>query len=110
MARRLIVVGVIATALAATSPIAAQPMQPPPSSAETVLVGLPVYSADGQKLGDVTQVSAADNQLVADFGSFLGLGPTGVIIPGALFVRKTDRIELKLSAAEVKDHLLKPQP
>jgi hypothetical protein len=106
MVSKLMASGVIAAALAATLPVSAQPTQPPSSSAETVLIGLPVYSSDGQKLGDVTDVSMADNQLVADFGSFLGLGPTGVIIPGAMFVRNANRIEVKLTAAEVKDHLV----
>ena len=109
MVRWLLAVGVIAAVLAATPPVTAQPTQQSSAPEETALIGLSVYSSDGQKLGEVTQASMADNLLVADFGKFLGIGPTGVIIPGALFVKKGDRIELKLRAGEVKDHLTEEQ-
>jgi hypothetical protein len=109
MMRGQLVLVVVAMVCAAAAPITAQPMHPPSASEETALIGLPVYSSDGQKLGDVTQVSMADNQLVANFGNFLGFGPVEVLIPGAMFVHKADRIEVKLTAAEVKDRLVEPQ-
>jgi hypothetical protein len=109
MVRQVFAAGIIAAVFVATAPVTAQPTQPPSTSGETALTGMPVYSSDGQKLGQVTQASRADNLLVADFGTFLGFGPTGVIIPGAMFVQKADRIELKLKAGEVKDHLAKRQ-
>ena len=39
-------------------------------------MGLPVYSSDGQKLGEITQVGNADGQVVvrAEMGEFLGIG------------------------------------
>jgi hypothetical protein len=109
--RRLVAAGAVAAALAATSPVTGQPAQPPSASLETALVGLPVYSSDGQKLGDVTQAVTAGSQPVvrANFGDILGSGPIAVIIPAALFVQKDDRIEVKMTAAEVKDRLAKQQ-
>ena len=107
MVRRLFNRAIIAAAFAATSPAIAQPAQPPSESAEAALVGLAVYSSDGQKLGEVTHARMMGDQPVvrAEFGTFLGAGSVAVIIPAVLFVKKTDRIEVRMTAAEVKDRL-----
>jgi hypothetical protein len=109
MVARVLAVAVIATVSAATSPVLAQPAQAPSQSAEAPLVGLAVYSSDGQKLGEVTHARFAGNQSVirAEFGNVLGIGPVAVIIPAAMFVQKTDRIEMRMTAAEVKDEIAK---
>jgi hypothetical protein len=36
-------------------------------------------------------------------GAFLGLGPSAVIIPADMFQQKPDRIEVSLTAAEVRE-------
>jgi len=54
---RTLTAGVVAAAFAASSPIVAQPTQPPSASAEAPLIGLAVYSSDGQRLGEVTHAS-----------------------------------------------------
>jgi hypothetical protein len=53
----------------------------------------------------------AGNQAVvrAEFGNFLGIEPIAVIIPAALFVQKSDRLEVRMTAAEVKDQLAEQQ-
>jgi len=111
MVRRILAAGIVAAAFAAASPVTAQPTQSPSASAETGVVGLAVYSSDGQKLGDVTHAGMAGDQLVvrADFGNSLGFGPIAVIIPAALFVQKADRLEMKMTADEVKVHLAEQQ-
>jgi len=111
MAGRALTAALVAAAFAATLPVLAQPTQPPSTSAEPSLVGLAVYSSDGQRLGQVTHAGMAGNQPVvrADFGDFLGLGPIAVIIPAALFAQKADRIEVSMTAAEVKDRLAEQQ-
>ena len=111
MVRRLFASGIIALAFAATSPVMAQPAPPPSEAAEAALVGLAVYSSDGQRLGKVTHARVAGNQPVvrAEFGNFLGVEPIAVIIPAALFVQKADRIEMRMTAAEVKDQLAEQQ-
>jgi len=53
--------GVIAAVFTATPPVTAQPTQQPSVPEETALIGLSVYSSEGQKLGEVTQASMADN-------------------------------------------------
>ena len=111
MVGKLFVVGVIAVAFAGTSPVMAQPAAPPSDSAEAALVGLAVYSSDGQRLGKVTDARFAGSLPVvrAEFGNFLGMEPIAVIIPAALFVQKADRIEMRMTAAEVKDQLAEQQ-
>ena len=111
MVRRLFASGIIAVAFAAISPVVAQPAPPPSEAAEAALVGLAVYSSDGQRLGNVTHARLAGNQAVvrAEFGNFLGVEPIAVIIPAALFVQKADRIEMRMTAAEVKDQLAEQQ-
>jgi PRC-barrel domain len=108
MLRTLFAVGLLSAALAA-APGSAQQSQPTPaapsSQPDAQLVGLPVYSNDGQKLGDVTEVGTFGGRrmLRAEIGTFLGLGPTPVLIPTDAFQQKADRIEVAMSAEEVRD-------
>ena len=94
MLRTLLAAGLLGAALSA-APASAQQSQPPPAPSaqpDSSLVGLPVYSSDGHKLGDVTEV-----------GTFLGMGSSPVLIPADMFARKDDRIEVAMSADEVRD-------
>ena len=105
MPRRLLAAVALAAGLAA-APASAQ-QSTPPAQVEVELVGLPVFSSDGHKLGEVTQVgmSAAGPAVQAQIGGFLGLGPSTVVIPAASFERKPDRIELPMTAEDVKDRV-----
>jgi hypothetical protein len=112
---------VVAAALAATptfaqqaQPPGAQPpaaAQPPPVQVEPELVGLAVYSSDGEKLGQVTHVGTAGGQpaVRAELGGFLDVAPSAVVIPVTMFEQKPDRIEVAMTAAEVKETLSKQQ-
>jgi hypothetical protein len=93
-----------------TQPPAAQ-TQPPAVQTEHPLVGLAVYSSDGAKLGQVTQVGTAGGQpaVRAELGGFLGVAPSAVVIPATMFAQKPDRIEVAMTAAEVKETLSKQQ-
>jgi hypothetical protein len=101
---------VIAAVLTAT-PTLAQQTQPPPVQTEHPLVGLAVYSSDGAKLGQVTQVGTAGGQpaVRAELGGFLDVAPSAVVIPATMFAQKPDRIEVSMTAAEVKETLSKQQ-
>jgi hypothetical protein len=123
--RDLLASAAMAAALAAAPAIAQQqPAQPPaaqppakaedaqpPAKAEAEMVGLPVFSSDGQKLGQVTHVGTLAGQptLRAELGDFLGGGSRPVLIPATMFAHKTDRIEVAMTAAEVKDTVEKQQ-
>jgi len=88
-------------------PASAQQSLPPTTQPEAALVGLPVYSSDGQKLGEVTGTSGSGSRpaLRAEMGTFLGLSPSIVLIDAEVFQKKADRIELTMTAAEVKERI-----
>ena len=100
--------GLLALGLAGTASMAQQ-SQSPAAQVEPALVGLVIYSSDGEKLGHVTQVGIAEGKpaVAAQLGGFLDVAPSMVVIPVAMFEQKPDRIELAMSAAEVKDTLSK---
>jgi len=95
------------------SPAVAQqtptPDQPSAQKIDPKLVGLPIYSSDGQKLGEVAEVglSAGQPAVRAEMGEFLGLGTASVVIDATLFEKKTDRIEVAMTADAVKDTVTK---
>jgi len=102
--------GLLAVGLMGT-PSFAQQAQPPAAQVQPPLVGLAVYSSDGEKLGQVTQVGTAEGKpaVRAELGGFLDVAPSLVLIPVGMFEQKPDRIELTMTAAEVKDTLSKQE-
>jgi hypothetical protein len=113
MLKLLLAAGVVAAGLAGTPVLAqqSQQAQPPAAEVQPPLVGLAVFSSDGEKLGQVTQVGMASGQpaVRAELGGFLDMAPSAVVIPASMFEQKPDRIELSMTAAEVKDTLSKQQ-
>ena len=85
------------------------PTKPEAQQVDPGMVGLAVYSSDGQKLGHVAEVgtSAGSPAIRAEMGEFLGLGATSVVIHADSFERKGDRIEVAMTAAEIKDTISK---
>jgi len=92
-------------------PPPAQQIEPPAVLTEHKLVGLAVYSSNGEKLGQVTQhVGTAGGQPVrAELGGFLDVAPSAVVLPATMFAQKPDRIEVSMTGAEVKETLSKQQ-
>ena len=107
------------------APALAQQVPPAPTQQETTIVGLPLYSTDGEKLGEVTQVGMHEEQqavlldvarryidgeqaVLAEMGTFLGMGPKPVLIPAEMVTRKGDRAELTMRAEEVRKLLSNP--
>jgi hypothetical protein len=112
MIRPILAAGSVALALAGSPAVAQQSPSPDQPTAEKVdpsMVGLSVYSSDGQKLGQVSEVgtSGGEPAVRADMGEFLGMSPGSVIIGGKAFERKADRIELAMTAQEIKDTISK---
>ena len=70
-------------------------------------VDRPVYSSDGQKLGEVAALlRTADNkvsELQADIGGFLGIGEHRVRLAPGQFSFHSDRVVLDLTAAQAKE-------
>lgn len=113
----LLAAGLLGIALAA-QPVPAQQTEPsrpeqskPPAPAEQQqvdkdMIGMPVFSSDGQRIGEVTEVGelpGGHKAIRAEIGQFLGLGSTPVVIASDMFEKKADRIELAITAAEVKE-------
>src|ERR1700682_2168632 len=77
--------------------------QPPLAQA---LVGLPVYSSDAQKVGQVTSIDVgADGRITAvqaEIEGFLGLGSSPVRITSDQFQEKGGRIVLAKTADQVR--------
>ncbi len=112
MLRSRLVVGIVGLAVAASS-VAAQQTSPaenqPGVQADATLVGLPIYSSDGQRLGQIAEVGSSKGQpaVRAEMEESLGIGPRTVIMFADALQQKNDRIELSMTAAEVKDTLSK---
>jgi hypothetical protein len=112
MIRPILAAGSVVLALAAAPAVAQQtpsPDQPAAQKVDPSMVGLSVYSSDGQKVGQVSEVgtSAGEPAVRADMGEFLGMNPGSVIIGGKAFERKSDRIEIAMTAQEIKDTISK---
>jgi len=112
MVRLFLAAGSMALALAVSSAVAQQGPSPDKPTAQNVdpsIVGLSVYSSDGQKVGQVSEVgtSGGEPAVRADMAEFLGMKPGSVIIGGKAFERKADRIEIAMTAQEIKDAVSK---
>jgi sporulation protein YlmC with PRC-barrel domain len=119
MIRSILAAGTIAFAMAtsislaqqtpAPAPEAPSPDRPAAQKLDPSFVGLAVYSSDGHKLGEVAEVGMAGNTPVvrAEMGEFLGLGASSVIINAEAIERKGDRVEITMTADEVKDTISK---
>jgi hypothetical protein len=91
------------------APPSAQPDPPAAQQVDPSLVGQTVYSSDGQKLGEIAEVGMAGGTPAArvEMGQFLGLGTSSVIINAKALERKADRIEIAMTADEIKDTISK---
>jgi hypothetical protein len=71
-------------------------------------IGKPVYSSDGQKLGEVAYIQRDDDNKItwmnANVGSFLGVDKHQIKLMPAQIDLQTDRVVLDLTAAQVKVH------
>jgi len=109
------VVAAVAIALAGAPARAQQKQEPRPAAkVEAELIGLPIFSADGKRIGKVLAVGTDEDDhpvLVGEIERPLGMvGAELVAIPTDMFVRKTDRIELAITAAEIRSKLSRKEP
>src|SRR5262245_44256411 len=115
MMKPILAVGSIAFAVAIHPAVAQQqsPLPNPPATQQPdpTLVGLAVYSSDGQKIGQVAEVGLFGGApaIRTEMGEFLGLGATSVVIRSDSFERKADRVEVSMTADEIKDTISKQQ-
>ena len=95
-----LVVALLAAGIAASSPASSQI---DPSQADARLIGLPIYTADGVLIGQVTNIDmrGSNRGLVAAVGSSLGFGSRIVLIPLAWANKEEDYIQLLLTHEEM---------
>ena len=105
-----------------TAPAApsAEPAQPgaqgepaPKGDQVTEIIGLPVFTSDGKRIGAVGKVEPASDGKVAAIhvrtGGFLGFGTKLVVIPAEQFEQAGETVKLALTADEV-DKLPEAEP
>jgi ribosomal 30S subunit maturation factor RimM len=111
MLRPMLQAAAVIGTLGVTPSLAQLPAPAPLEQVEANLVGLPVYSSDGQKLGSVVEVGSfgGERMLRAEIESFLGLGVSPVLIPQDMFVHKVDRVEVAMTAKEIMALMHKQQ-
>ena len=105
---RTLIIATIAAALATVPAVAQQGLQRPASA----LVGLPVFTSDGQLAGRISKLGRdghGQGVLIAELDRPLGIGPQIVAIPIDMFVQRPDRIELTITAEQVRDRLAGPE-
>ena len=105
---RTLMVATIAAALAMGPVVAQQGLQRPAAA----LVGLPVFTSDGQLAGRISNLGRdvqGQAVLIAELDRPLGIGPRTVAIPIDLFVQRPDRIELTITGEQVSDRLAGPE-
>jgi PRC-barrel domain len=109
---RYIFAALVALALAGPAgPGAAQQSHKPAAGeAGRALVGRPLFSADGKRIGRIIAMGVDDSNepvLVAEIDRPLGIGSEAVAIPFNMLVRKAGRLELTITAAEVEERIAK---
>jgi hypothetical protein len=106
---KVLLTSVFVAAMALTQPSLAQqrPSQPPLSRIDEALIGLPVFSSDGARLGVVAEVGVDDDEevIIAEIDQLLGIGSTPVAIPADMFVHRDNSIELTITASELRANL-----
>jgi len=100
----------IAFALALSMlPATAQQTKPDTAPQQTLAIGMPIYSSDGEKLGEVTQVGMHEGRHAVVAQLEPSVSGAKVLIPTEMMRQhENDRLELSMTAAEVRNTISKP--
>jgi PRC-barrel domain len=104
----LAIAATLAIALVVVAPAAQLERAPLTAKADPTPVGLPVLSSDGKQLGKVLAEGIDEDDqpvLVVEIERPLGLGSHSAAIPTYMFVQKSNRILLTITAEEVANRL-----
>ena len=105
---KAILAGMLAVALSTVPAIARTAPEPSVAEGEVRIFGLPIFTSDNVQIGAVAETGTDDDghmMLLAEIDSVLGMGSRIVAIPVELIVLRTGRVDLFLTAAEVRDAL-----
>jgi hypothetical protein len=85
----------------------AQQNQPDTAQPETSVVGLPIFSSDGTKIGEATQVGMHEGQQAIAAQLEPSLMGAMVVIPADMMTQHDDRLELPMTTEQVKKQISK---
>ena len=85
----------------------AEQRQPDTAQPETSVVGLPIYCSDGSKIGEVTQVGMHEGQEAIAAQLEPSLMGAKVLIPAKMMTQQGDRLELSMTADQVRQQITK---
>jgi hypothetical protein len=77
---------------------------------DTSVIGMPIYTADGVKVGQVTTLGRyrGENSMIAEVDRFMGFGTRRVLIPDTMATVENDRVMLTITSDRVNELLEQP--
>lgn len=71
------------------------------------VIGMPIYTADGVKVGQITNIGKyrGKKSMIGEVGSALGFGARQVLIPNDLATIQKDRVVLTITSERVSEML-----
>ena len=101
--------GVLALALLVAVPWPALAQITPPGSAhlDVSVVGLPIYTSDGVRIGEVSTLGTYRGEIamVGDVARTMGLGTRRVLIPHSMATVAADRVVLSITGDQADERL-----
>ena len=94
---------------AAAAELRSPSQQASPQQQQRSLAGLPIFSSDGVKVGEVgavkTGLDGRPQMIQAEMGSFLGLGTSTVLITPDELESRSDGLQLRMPAEQIRSVL-----
>jgi hypothetical protein len=77
---------------------------------DTSVIGMPIYTADGMKIGQVTTLGRyrGENSMIGEIGRLMGFGTRRVLIPDTMARVDNDRVILTITSDRVNELLEQP--
>jgi PRC-barrel domain len=77
---------------------------------DTSVIGMPIYTADGMKIGQVTTLGRyrGESSMIGEVGRLMGFGTRRVLIPDTMATVQNDRVMLTITSDRVNELLEQP--
>jgi hypothetical protein len=74
---------------------------------DTSVIGMPIYTSDGMKIGQVTTLGRyrGESSMIGEVGRFMGFGTRRVLIPDTMAMIDRDRVVLTITSDRVNELL-----
>jgi sporulation protein YlmC with PRC-barrel domain len=95
----------MALLLLAAAPVALA--QTDTAHTDTSVIGMPIYTSDGMKIGQVTTLGRyrGESSMIGEVGRFMGFGTRRVLIPDTMAMVDRDRVVLTITSDRVNELL-----